>query len=44
MLSSGHPPPQILPLFCYFQTKKNTVISYQGTFTEWFQEGGLKCL
>ena len=44
MLSSGHPAPQIPPLFCYFQTKKNTVLSYQGTFTEQFQEGGLKCL
>lgn len=44
MLSSGHPAPQIPPMFCYFQTKKNTVLSYQGTFTEQFQEGGLKCL
>lgn len=39
MLSSGCPLP---PLFCYFQTKGNMVISYQGMFTERFREGGLK--
>ena len=39
MLSSGCPLP---PLFCYFQKKKNMVISYQGMFTERFREGGLK--